>query len=51
MKVRPYRAAPYSGMLTHADHPAPRTDSAERERASALTARSSTATARFSRTR
>ncbi len=48
-KVRPYRAALYSSMLTNADHPASCTDLARRVRASPFTARSSTATAWFSR--
>jgi hypothetical protein len=47
--LRPYRWALYSSILTNADHPASCTDLAMRVRASALTARSSTAIAWFSR--
>jgi hypothetical protein len=44
-KVRPYRAALYSSMLSNADHPASCTDLARLVRARPSTARSSNATA------
>src|SRR5690606_39229859 len=48
-RVRPYRAALYSSMLTNADHPASCTDLASRVRARPFTHKSSTITAWFSR--